>query len=122
MAILNVVEAAKAVGVGKATIYRRLKEGTLTASKRPDGSKGVDTAELIRVFGELKPQLDKNLMESPLRHNEIVKLLQRQIDSLENQLQASLEREAKLLNLLEQRLLEAPRGKYRKGKKKSHQR
>ena len=118
MTILNVVEAAKAVGVGKATIYRRLKEGTLTASKRPDGSKGVDTAELIRVFGELKPQLDKNLMESPLRYNEIVKLLQRQIDSLENQLQVSLEREVKLLNLLEQRLLEAPKGKRRKSKKK----
>ena len=118
MAILNVAEAARAVGVGKATVYRRLKDGTLTASKRPDGSKGVDTAELIRVFGELKPRLDENLMESPLRHNEMVELLQRQVDSLENQLQASLEREAKLLNLLEQRLLEAPRGRYRKGKKK----
>ena len=118
MTILNVIEAAKAVGVGKATIYRRLKDGILTASNRPDGSKGVDTAELIRVFGELKPQSDENLMESPLRQSEITELLQRQIDSLENQLQASLEREAKLLNLLEQRLLEAPRGKSRKGKKK----
>ena len=118
MAILNVTEAAKAVGVGKATVYRRLKDGTLAVSKRPDGSKGVDTAELIRVFGELKPQSDENLMESSLRQSEITELLQRQIDSLENQLQASLEREAKLLNLLEQRLLEAPRGKYRKDKKK----
>ena len=118
MIILNVTEAAKAVGVGKATIYRRLKEGTLTVSRRPDGSKGVDTAELIRVFGELKPQSDENLMKSSLRQSEITELLQRQIDSLESQLQASLEREAKLLDLLEQRLLEAPRGKRRKGKKK----
>ena len=120
MTILNVTEAAKAVGVGKATVYRRLKDGTLTASKRPDGSKGVDTAELIRVFGELKPQSNENLMESSLRQSEITELLQRQIDSLENQLQASLEREAKLLNLLEQRLLEAPRGKRGKSKKKGH--
>ena len=120
MTILNVTEAAKAIGVGKATVYRRLKDGTLTASKRPDGSKGVDTAELIRVFGELKPQRDENRMEASLRQSEITELLQRQIDSLENQLQASLEREAKLLNLLEQRLLEAPRGKRRKGKKKSY--
>ena len=118
MTILNVTEAARAVGVGKATVYRRLKDGALTASKRPDGSKGVDTAELIRVFGELKPQSDENLMESLLRHSEITELLQRQIDSLESQLQASLERESKLLNLLEQRLLEAPRSKRRKGKKK----
>ena len=50
--------------------------------------------------------------ESSLRRSEITELLQRQIDPLENQLQASLEWEAKLLNLLEQRLLEAPRGKH----------
>ena len=122
MTILSVIEAAEAVGVGKATIYRRLKDGTLTTSKRPDGSKGVDTAELIRVFGELKPQPDENLMKSSLRQNEITRLLQRQIDLLENQLQASLEREAKLLNLLEQRLLEVPRAKRRKGKKKGQSR
>ena len=84
MAILSVIEAAEAVGVGKATIYRRLKEGTLAVSKLPDGSKGVDTAELIRVFGELKPQPDENRMESSLRQSEITELLQRQIDSLEN--------------------------------------
>ena len=120
MTILNVTEAAKAVGVGKATIYRRLKDGTLTASKRFDGSKGVDTAELIRVFGELKSQSDENLVEPSLMQIEITELLQKQVDSLENQLQASLERETKLLNLLEQRLLEAPRGKRRKGKKKGH--
>ena len=118
MVILNVTEAAKAVGVGKATVYRRLKDGTLTVSKRPDGSKGVDTAELIRVFGELRSQSDENLMKSSLRYSEITELLQRQIHSLENQLQGSLEREAKLLNLLEQRLLEAPRGKRRKSKRK----
>ena len=75
MTILNVAEAAKAVRVGKATIYRRLKDGTLTASKRPDGSKGVDTAELIRVFGELKPRSDENLMESSLRQSKITELL-----------------------------------------------
>ena len=77
MTILNVAEAAKAVGVGKATIYRRLKEGNLMLSKRPDGSKGVDTAELICVFGELKPQPDENLMETSLRRSEIIELLQR---------------------------------------------
>ena len=118
MTILSITEAAKTVNVGKATIYRRLKDGTLTASKRPDGFKGVDTAELIRVFGELQPQSNENVSELPLRHHEMFELLQRQIDSLENQLQASLERENKLLNLLEQRLLEPPRGKHRKGKKK----
>ena len=117
MTILSVAEAAKSAGVGKATIYRRLKDGTLKASKQPDGSKGVDTAELIRVFGELKPQLDENIMKSSLRQNEITELLQKQINSLEHQLQASLERENKLLNLLEQRLLESAGKRRGKGKK-----
>ena len=119
MTILSVTEAAKAAGVGKATIYRRLKDGTLTASKQPDGSKGVDTAELIRVYGELKPQPSESVSKVPLMHHEMVELLQRQIDSLESQLQASLDRESQLFNLLEQRLLEPPRGKRRKGKKKN---
>ena len=117
MTILSVEAAAKAVGVGKATIYRRLKDGTLSTSRQPDGSKGVDSAELIRVFGELKPQSDENINETALRHHEIIELLQKQIDSLERQLQASLERESKLFNLLEQRLLEAPKTKRKKGKK-----
>ena len=119
MTILSVTEAAKAAGVGKATLYRRLKDGTLTASKRADGSKGVDTVELVRVFGELKGNPAENTSKTLLRHHEIVELLQRQIDSLEKQLQASLERESKLFHLLEQRLLEGPKGKSGKGKKKS---
>ena len=118
MTILSVTEAAKVASVGKATIYRRLKDGTLTASKQQDGTKGVDTAELIRVFGEFKPQASESINEIPLRHHEMVELLQRQVDLLEKKLQASLERESKLFNLLEQRLLEAPKGKCRKGKKK----
>ncbi len=77
MTILSVAEAAKTAGVGKATIYRRLKDGTLTALKQPDGSKEVDTAELIRVFDELKPQLDESFRELPLRRHEMVELLQR---------------------------------------------
>ena len=119
MAILNVTEAAKAAGVGKATLYRRLKDGTLTASKRADGSKGVDTAELVRVFGELKGNPDENASKTLVRHHEMVALLQRQVDSLEKQLQASLEREIKLFHLLEQRLLERPKGKPGKSKKKN---
>ena len=69
MSILTITEAAKAAGVSKSTIYRRLKDGTLTVSNQPDGSKGVDTAELIRVFGELKLQPSENTSEIPSRYN-----------------------------------------------------
>ena len=52
---LTLPEAARAVGVGRATIYRAVKEGRVTATIRPhDGQKVIDLAELVRVFGPLR--------------------------------------------------------------------
>ena len=57
MAELTLRDAAKQVGVSRATIYRAVSEGRLSATVRPhDGQKVVDTAELLRVFGSLKPR------------------------------------------------------------------
>lgn len=57
MAELTLREAAKQVGVSRATIYRAVSEGRLSATVRPhDGQKVVDTAELLRAFGSLKPR------------------------------------------------------------------
>jgi excisionase family DNA binding protein len=52
MAILSISEAARTWGVGRSTLQRAIKEGRLSATNQTDGSKGVDTAELLRVFGE----------------------------------------------------------------------
>ena len=52
--MLSVTEAAKAAGCARSTIYDKLKSGEL--SKTADG---IDTAELLRVFGELKNHSDK---------------------------------------------------------------
>ncbi len=52
MAILTMRQAANAVGVSRSTIYRKIEEGILSLTTIPDGAKGVDTSELIRVFGE----------------------------------------------------------------------
>jgi excisionase family DNA binding protein len=52
MAILSISEAARAWGIGRSTLQRAIKEGRLSAANRADGSKGIDTAELLRVFGE----------------------------------------------------------------------
>ena len=49
MAIVSLKDAGLLSGKGSATIYRHIKSGKL--SKTGDG---VDTSELIRVYGELK--------------------------------------------------------------------
>jgi excisionase family DNA binding protein len=42
--------AAKAVGVGKATISRAIASGKLSAERRPGGTFAIDASELYRVF------------------------------------------------------------------------
>src|SRR4051812_1730666 len=42
--------AAKATGRGKATIYRAIKSGKISATRHEDGSYTIDPAELHRVF------------------------------------------------------------------------
>jgi len=45
---LTAGQAAKQVGVSKPTISRAITEGRLSASRREDGSWGIDPAELMR--------------------------------------------------------------------------
>jgi aconitase B len=52
MAILSISEAARAWRIGRSTLQRAIKEGRLSATNQANGSKGIDTAELLRVFGE----------------------------------------------------------------------
>jgi len=54
MAILSLREAARAANVSRQTIYRHAKQGRLSTVLRDDGTKGVDTSELARVFGALR--------------------------------------------------------------------
>lgn len=53
MALVTITEAAKLAGCGRATIYRRISEGALSKTTMPDGSPGIDTTELLRVFGKI---------------------------------------------------------------------
>lgn len=55
----SINEAALLVSRDRKTLYRAIKEGRLTATLSATGQKQVDTAELLRVFGELKPARDK---------------------------------------------------------------
>jgi len=77
MAELTLREAAKQVGVSRATIYRAVQEGRLSATVRPhDGQKVVDTAELLRVFGSLKPRQAETASETAPRP-EVLELARR---------------------------------------------
>ena len=84
MTIVTLKDAGLLTGKGSATIYRHIKSGKL--SKTGDG---VDTSELIRVYGELKEivsadkgdnyQIDKKYTVSD---NDKLSSLEREIELL----------------------------------------
>jgi len=51
MAVITITEAAKKWNCGRATIYRKLSAGSLSETEMPDGGRGIDTSEMLRVFG-----------------------------------------------------------------------
>ena len=50
---LNISQAAKAAGVDRSTIQRKINSGKLSATVDMDGNKLIDPVELERVFGEI---------------------------------------------------------------------
>ena len=130
MSILTFSQATQATGVSRSTIYRYAQEGRISVVRLPNGKRGIDVAELERVFGPLKKlEPSQNIPTKQVRtvktqadvfqeRSEVVELLRQQVELLERELTSAKEEKARLLGLLEQRLLESPRGKRRKGKKK----
>jgi hypothetical protein len=115
MAILSISEASRRWHLGRSNLYRAVKSGQLNLSARPDGRRGIDTSELVRVFGEPSTGTTANIPPlsgaSPpatdpddreqARTPSPVNLLQAQINQLTNQLEQSHEREGRLLAMLE---------------------
>ena len=123
MTILTLTQAAKAAGVARSTLYRAIRNGRISVISQPNGSKGIDTVELMRVFGPLQDAAEQT-QRSNMHQN--AALLRARIDALErentllrDEVQASRERENKLLDVVSRGLLEAPKGKRRR-KKKGH--
>ena len=129
MSILTFSQAIRAAGVARSTIYRYVKDGKLSATRFPDGRRGIDTAELERVFGPLQSFDTSQTIASKQSRtakiqpgmfqgwDEIVELLRQQVQLLERELMDAKAEKAKLLGLLEQRLLEIPGKRRGKGKK-----
>ena len=122
MALLTIAQAARTAGVARSTIYSHLRSGKLLATRITTGERRIDTSELARVYGPVGPTTQSDVVSStPLE----VAILQARIEALEAQnrllrdeLQAGREEKAKLLDVISQGLLEAPKTKHRKGKKK----
>ena len=129
MAILSISEAARTWRMGRTTIQRAIREGKLSAAVQPNGSKGIDTSEMVRAFGE--PCIDaggdpvRDAGQNPDSADPIqadawassqrdppqaVAALQAQIDLLKAQLDDARDREMWFRRQLEdvQRLLPAP--------------
>lgn len=129
MAVLSISEAARRWRMGRTTIQKAIREGRLSAASQQNGSKGIDTAELFRVFGE--PQSDAWIdagTDTPTRPQPMqaiqadapassqadaglaVSSLQAQVTLLQAQLDDAKERELWLRRQLEdtRRLLPAP--------------
>ena len=123
MTILSLTEAAKAANVARSTLYRAIRQGRLSAVSHPSGGRGVDTAELIRVFGPLQGATEQAQQDATVQD---VALLRVRIDALEREnrllreeVEASRSRESKLLDVVSRGLLEAPRKrKKKKGRKR----
>ena len=129
MAILTPTQAAKAAGIGRSTLYRYLNKGKLSATQHPKGGRGIDTAELERVFGPLKQAdtaQDIPLKRSERTHREVKtsqdwgetnEFLRQQVLFLEQELVAAREERNRLLSLLEQKMLPKPMSKHKKKRK-----
>jgi hypothetical protein len=62
MPIVSITEAAKLVKRNRKTVQRYVADGRLSLSQNVAGNKGVDTSELMRVFGEMS-QDDSALLD-----------------------------------------------------------
>lgn len=47
---LSLQQAADLIGKSKSTVHRSVIKGKISANRRPDGSYGIETSELLRVF------------------------------------------------------------------------
>lgn len=63
MPLLTIAEAARRAGVDVSTIHRQIKKGVLSASKGPDGKRGIDTSELARVYPDTAHAMAQTMAE-----------------------------------------------------------
>lgn len=108
MSIVSISKASKLTGKSRQTLYKHLHNGQLSLSTDVNGSKGLDTSELIRVYGQLKidklttVQIDTIGHELTKQINNNVNIDSQRLTELEKELALSklkIEEQQKQLNL-----------------------
>ena len=120
MTILTMTQAAQKAGISRSTLYRAIRTGRISVVSLPIGKRGVDTAELIRVFGPLQSntvQKEQSGTSSDIMVlRERCAALQREVEWFRADLADAKDEKNRLLGLLETRLLRS--SQKHKGKKK----
>jgi len=101
MAIVNITTGAKLVDLTRQTLYAHKKKGKVSFTRMPDGSNGIDTAELQRVYGKLRvtpEQLDRMSSDSvSVKSDTSLHSTTAKTDSIDKGLQAEITRITELL-------------------------
>lgn len=90
MSEISIKEAIAGGWASRATIYRAIKGGDLSVRKSIDGKTYVDTAELVRVFGEPRRPRDRETETPATQIRQVdqaveTALLKERIDSLDRE-------------------------------------
>ena len=132
MSKVRITQAEQLVGKSRATIYRDIEKGLVSADVDERGFKVIEVSELERYYGKLKMPVETQCESQvdEMKQDEtqvttadesllVVEVLRDQVSLLTSQLETAAERETQLLQLLvtEQEktkllMLPAPRPKF----------
>ena len=122
MPVLTMTQAAQQASISRSTLYRAIRAGRVSVVSLPTGGRGIDTSELIRAFGPFQADTKQVTPSGTPSDTAVMRerctMLEREIEWLRAELADAKNEKNRLLGLLEQRLIETPRGKRRKAKKK----
>lgn len=108
MSKITLSEAVKIIPVSESTLRRHMRTGKVSSEKDHDGRNLFDTAELARVYGDLRLNGTRPLSDEPVNtskmtdndtHTKIIALLESQNTDLKDQLEKAHTENAQLLEL-----------------------
>lgn len=104
MAVLTVKKSSEMVGLTQNTLYRHIREGKLSKSNT---GKGIDTTELIRVYGEIDKSIPSKteINTDTNTVNKELEQLKLRVEELTDRVIKTEQREGRLIGLLESKLL-----------------
>lgn len=116
MAKVSITQAAKLASLSRSYFYKKYINTGIISVISENGTKLIDTSELIRVCGSLSQQHDDNKQEDTVERDKIVSLLESQLRDAKEQIKKGEERELWLMQQLEKttHLLEDKTAKKRK--------